>query len=448
MVGILHPYVSEGPRRCQELSKPIVSITKFEDAYRSVRQALDSCQGLTGLERKDRILIKPNLVSWDWELPFPPYGVVTTSSVMSALVRILTEEGFTDLTIAEAPLMLPKTIGHAMYKELGYYDLAEKYGIRLVDLNEEKFVKVDCDGYELGIGETVLQADKIINVPVLKTHNQTKVSLGIKNLKGVLNRKSKKFCHNKDIDLSYIFPHIIEKLPVALTLIDGVFALAKGPGPTGKAERRNLIVASLDTLAADVVGASLLGYQADEVDHLAYFARRNGGSTSIADVEVRGENLEQHARFLEYDWVWNEENTAPVGFDKRGITGLTLRKYDDTLCTGCSGLFNPMLIMFMAAFNDEPFPNIEVLSGKAQTASAGYDKTLLFGKCPYDLNKDNENINRAISVKGCPPDIKEFERLMREEGVDCDYEEYVKYRHYLFDRYKAEEGFELELFKV
>src|SRR5680860_167246 len=350
MVGILHPYVSEGPRRCQELSKPIVSITKFEDAYRSVRQALDSCQGLTGLERKDRILIKPNLVSWDWELPFPPYGVVTTSSVMSALVRILTEEGFTDLTIAEAPLMLPKTIGHAMYKELGYYDLAEKYGIRLVDLNEEKFVKVDCDGYELGIGESVLRADKIINVPVLKTHNQTKVSLGIKNLKGVLNRKSKKFCHNKDIDLSYIFPHIIEKLP--------------------------------------------------------------------------------------------------VGLDKRGITGLTLRKYDDTLCTGCSGLFNPMLIMFMAAFNDEPFPNIEVLSGKAQTASAGYDKTLLFGKCPYDLNKDNENINRAISVKGCPPDIKEFERLMREEGVDCDYEEYVKYRHYLFDRYKAEEGFELELFKV
>src|SRR5680860_1086322 len=167
MVGILHPYVSEGPRRCQELSKPIVSITKFEDAYRSVRQALDSCQGLTGLERKD--------------------------------------------------------------------------SIRLVDLNEEKFVKVDCDGYELGIGESVLRADKIINVPVLKTHNQTKVSLGIKNLKGVLNRKSKKFCHNKDIDLSYIFPHIIEKLPVALTLIDGVFALAKGPGPTGKAERRNLI---------------------------------------------------------------------------------------------------------------------------------------------------------------------------------------------------------------
>src|SRR5665811_2292765 len=134
MVGILHPYVSEGPRRCQELSKPIVSITKFEDAYRSVRQALDSCQGLTGLERKDRILIKPNLVSWDWELPFPPYGVVTTSSVMSALVRILTEEGFTDLTIAEAPLMLPKTIGHAMYKDCLLYTSDAADDLTRVDL--------------------------------------------------------------------------------------------------------------------------------------------------------------------------------------------------------------------------------------------------------------------------------------------------------------------------
>ncbi|WP_366921819.1 DUF362 domain-containing protein [Metallumcola ferriviriculae] len=430
------------------MTKPIVSVVKFEDAYRSLRQALDLSCGLEGLRKRDKILIKPNLVSWDFDLPFPPYGVVATSAIMSALVKILSEEGFNDLTIGEAPLMVPKTIGQAMYKELGYDVLAEKYGVKLVDFNEEKFSKIDCDGYELSIAEKVLQADKIINVPVLKTHNQTKVSLGIKNFKGVINRKSKMFCHNKDTDLSNIFPHIIEKLPVALTIIDGVFGMAKGPGPTGKAERLNLLVASRDTFAADVVGAALLGYPAKEVEHLVYFSSRNGGSLDINDIDVRGEKVEENSTFLDFDWEWTEANTGPAGFEKRGITGLALRKYDSTMCTGCSMLFNPLLIMFMSAYKGEPFPNVEVLSGKVQEASPGFDKTVLFGKCPYSLNKDNPNINKAIAIKGCPPDLEEFEKAMNEEGIACDYNEYVKYRHYLFNRYKPEDGFDLELFKV
>jgi len=430
------------------MTKPLVAVTKFNDAYKSVRQALDLCQGLAGLNIGDKILIKPNLVSWDFDLPFPPYGVVATSAVMSALVQILAEEGFTDLTIGEAPLMVPKTIGQAMFKELGYDKLQERYGVKLIDFNEGKFEKVDCGGYELSIAESVLAADKLINVPVLKTHNQARVSLGIKNFKGVLNRKSKMFCHNKDTDLNYIFPHIIEKLPVALTLIDGVFGLAKGPGPTGKAKRLNLLVASRNTLAGDIVGATLLGYKPEEVEHLTYYAKRNGCSLDFNDIEVKGEDVEKNSKFLDYDWEWTEENTGPVGFAKRGITGLAIRKYDNTMCTGCSMLFNPLLIMFMSAFKGEPLPNVEVVSGKVQVAAPGFDKTVLFGKCPCQLNKDNPNIKKAIAIKGCPPDLAEFEKVMKEEGIACDYNQYVMYRHYIFSRYKTEDGFDMGLYKV
>ncbi len=69
----------------------------------------------------------------------------------------------------------------------------------------------------------VLEADKIINVPVLKTHAMCTVSLGLKNLKGCIDAKSKKLCHGKEVDLHYTFSRIAEKLPVALTIIDGVF---------------------------------------------------------------------------------------------------------------------------------------------------------------------------------------------------------------------------------
>lgn len=430
------------------MSKPVVSVVAYSDPLQTLRKALDLCEGLKGMSRGDKILIKPNLVSWDYDLPFPPYGVVTTSSVMFALVQILYEEGFRNITIGEAPLMIPKTIGRAMYKTLGYEKLREKYGVELVDFNEDRFEEVDFGGFKLSIAKKALEADKIINLPVLKTHNQCQVSLGIKNLKGCLNRKSKMFCHGKDVDLDHMFPHIIEKLPVALTIIDGVYTLAKGPGPTGNALRKNIIIASRDRLACDVVGAEIIGYSAPEVEHLKFYARRHGLSANLKNIEVRGEDLEKHRSFVDYDWEWTKDNTGPRGFAKRGITGVAIRKYDSSLCTGCSMMYNPMLILFMSAFKGQPFPNVEVLSGKRQEASPGYDYTILFGKCACELNKNNPNIKKAIAIKKCPPGRQEFAEAVKEAGIECDLNQYVAYRQYIFSRYKKEDGFDMGMFTM
>lgn len=428
------------------MSRPVVSVVAYKDPYRSLKEALELCDGLRDLQKNDRILIKPNLVSWDFDLPFPPYGVVTTSAVIFALVQILYEEGFRNLTIGEAPLALPRPKGRAMFKVLGYEKLRDNYGVELVDFNEDKFEKVDYGHFKLSVARKVLEADKIINVPVLKTHNQCKVSLGIKNLKGCLNRASKMFCHGKDWQLHHTFPHIIMKLPVALTIIDGIFTLAKGPGHTGYAYRKNLLIASRDPLACDVVGAELMGYRAADVEHLKYFAGLQNRDLSLEGIEVRGEDVEKHRTFVDYDWQWTEDNTQPVGFQKRGITGLAVRKYDDSLCTGCSTMYNPMLIMFMSAYKGKPFPNVEVISGKRQEASPGFDYTVLFGRCACELNKNNPHIKNAIPLKGCPPTIKELEEALKEAGIHCDYNEYVKYRHYIFSRYKKENGFDLGLY--
>lgn len=429
------------------MTRPVVSIVKHTDTYTSLKIALDLCDGLKGFSQNDRILIKPNLVAWDFDLPFPPYGVLTTSAVMFALVQLLHEAGCTNLAIGEASLGGTGSMTGKIYEVLGYDKLREQYGVELIDFNQEPFDDVDVGGFKLSIARKALEADKIINVPVLKTHNQCKISLGIKNFKGCVDRKSKKYCHHRDQELEHIFPHIAEQLPVALTIIDGIFALEKGPGHSGKAYRKDLLVASTDVLACDVVGAALLGYNAAEVEHIKYFAQRNGGGIELAGIETRGEPVVEHAQFLDYSWDWTEENTMPLGFKKRGITGLAIRKYDDSLCTACSKAFNPVLILFMSAFKGQPFPNVEFVSGKRQEASPGFDKTVLFGKCAYQRNKDNPNIKKPIFIKGCPPDLQEFQRLLKEEGIECDYNEYIKYRHYIFSRYKAEDGFDMTLFK-
>lgn len=427
------------------MEKACISIVKVSDVYASLQECLKLSDGLAGLKINDRILIKPNIVSWDFELPFPPYGVVTTSAVISALVRILSEHGFRELTIGEGSLPMVKPKGDVIYEALGYKKLQDRYGVKLVDFNMEEFITTDYgDGFTLDIAKQALEADKIINVPVLKTHNQAKVSLGIKNLKGCLNKKSKQACHGVgDDDLNLTFPRIIDKLPVALTIIDGLYTLEKGPGPTGKAFRKDLLIASRDPFACDLVGAAILGYPAKEVEHLINYAQRHGSSIELADYEVKGESVAEQQEFVNYDWGWTKEDTRPVGFEKRGITGLVIRKYDSSLCTGCSVQYNPMLILLGSAYKGKPFPNVELISGKQQMAAPGFNLSVLFGKCACHVNKDNPNISKGIRLWGCPPDLEKLIEVLAAEGIECDYNEYVRFRDYLFDRYKKEEGFNL-----
>ncbi|MDI6878394.1 MAG: DUF362 domain-containing protein [Desulfitobacteriaceae bacterium] len=431
------------------MTKPVVSMVAFHDPYESVTELIRLCDGFAGFKKEDKILIKPNIVSWDFDLPFPPFGVVTTSTVVHALVRLLKEQGFNNLVIGEGALPNVKAKDKSIYETIGYGKLAEQYGVEIVDFNKDSYAEVDYGPFKLSVAKKALEADKIINVPVLKTHNQAKVSLGIKNLKGVLHRKSKMFCHGLgEFDLLSTFPRIIEKLPVALTVIDGVYTLEKGPGHTGKAYRKNLLIASQDPFACDLVGAEVLGYKGEDVPYLKDFAERSGHSLNLNDIDIKGEDLDKHREFVDYDWEWTEANTGPLGFEKRGIKGLAIRKYDNSLCTGCSVQYNPMLILMMSAYKGEPFPNVELVSGKAQEASADFDNTILFGKCACDLNKNNPHIKHAIAIKGCPPDLKHFEEALQAEGIEVDYDEYIKYRHYIYNRYQGKPEFDLRHWTV
>jgi len=428
------------------MAGPVVSLVKITDIHASLRKALALCDGLKGWSAQEKILIKPNILEWDYELPFPPFGVVTTSAVMFALVKILAEAGFSNLTIAEGtPLPYAKGKGHAVYKTLGYDKLKEAYGVELVDIDEEKFGEVDFGAFQLSIAQRALEADKIITVPVLKTHSGCVLSLGIKNLKGLIDRKSKRFCHHAEMDLETIFPRLMEKLPVALNVIDGVFALDRGPSHIGKAHRKDLLLASADAYACDAVGAEVLGYGVNDVPHLKYYSKHYGRDTDLAGIEIKGEEVGKHKEQLPWDWEWTKDNTGPVAFEKMGITGLVVRKVDSTLCTGCTELVNPILTILMGAKNKN-FGGMEVLTGKKMLASPGFEKTLLFGKCISEANKDNPNIKKAIAFRTCPPDLKKFDQVLRQEGIECDFKDYVQFRHYLYSRYKDPQVFDLGLY--
>jgi uncharacterized protein (DUF362 family) len=426
-----------------------VSLFKYTTSPDSMRQAVTACRGLDRLNRSDRVLIKPNLVAWDDTYPMAPYGVYTTTRLVEDLIICLKESGCSHIVIGEGSVQIKKGVGTmAAFEGLGYRALEKRYGIRLIDFNESPCKTVQFAGGELDIAAEALETDFFINFPVLKTHGQTKVSLGIKNLKGCLKLKSKRFCHNPGSLLELAFSHIADFINPSLTLIDGIYALERGALHFGNAYRKDLIIASTDILGADLIGAAVMGYTGEEIGHFLYYAGRHEKSMAMEDYRIEGERLNDHVQPLKWDWTWTKDNTGPGIFAKMGITGTALPKYDETLCSGCSPLANMINLLVLSAFNGKPLPSIEILNGKKMEPRPGYEKTVLLGNCMIKANRNHVNINKAIPVKGCPPAEPDVVSALKIAGLDVKTNVYHDYMKQQSEKYTGREGFDPVFFSA
>ena len=439
------------------MGKRIVAIVRFEKPLESVRRAVDLSHGLDHLPSKANVFIKPNIVFWTRTTPFPKWGVVTTSRVVEDMVILLKERGIDEITIVEGITTHdPKdreTPGHA-FESLGYNVLRKRYGVKTLNVFERAFKKLDLgSGVVLNFNEDILQSDFVVNLPVLKTHAQTIVSLGIKNLKGLIDVSSRKRCHSPHPikNLDYMVARLANKLPPSFTLLDGIYTTERGPFFEGRLRRSNLLIASPDIFSADKVGAKILGYDPSQVPHLVHAAQDFGRPIDLSDVEVVGEEIQAVASLHEYAFPYTEDGTLPKPLEKMGIKGLSYRRYDQTICTYCSGFSTVMLMAIANAWRGEPWDEIEILTGKAMKPTPGKKKTVLLGKCMYQANKDNADIREMIAVKGCPPDLKEALKALQQAGIEADptfFENMDMAAGYFMKKYEGKPEFEESFFKI
>ena len=408
------------------MNKHLVSIVRYEKPLESVAKAVALSHGLDSLPSQTKVFIKPNIVFWTKAVPFPKWGVVTTSRVVEDMVVLLKERGIDDITIGEGTVIAkPKdleTPAHA-FKTLGYDVLEKRYGVKYFNTFERPFVKVDAgEGISLNFNRDILESDFVVNLPVLKTHSQTVVSLGIKNLKGTIDIPSRKKCHSPTpgLDLHRMVSRLFLPMPPMFTLVDGIYTQERGPNVDGQARRSNLLVASSDVLSADRVGAMLLGIEPAKVPHLVHAAQALHRPVDLSDVELVGEKIEDVASPHEWTFPYNEEGTLPLVMEKRGIRGVSYPKYDLTICTYCAGLTRVMLIAIARAWKGTPFDDVEILTGKLMQASPGKNKTLLLGQCICEANKNNPHILEMIAIKGCPPSPESIYNALLRAGIEAD----------------------------
>jgi uncharacterized protein (DUF362 family) len=438
------------------MNKYSSAVVRYEKPSDSVRKAVALSRGLDNMPSKAKVFIKPNIVVWHVDVPFPKWGVITTSRVIEDLVVILKEMGIDDITIGEGLVVLAKdkVTPAAAFEGLGYNVLKKRYGIKTINAFERPFEEVDLgEAQTVNMNTDILCSDFVINVPVLKTHAQTCVSLGFKNLKGMLDIESRKKCHGPDPvkNISWFVARLADKLPPMFVLLDGIYTVERGPSYDGKLRRSNLIVASADLLTADMVGAKVLGHEPSDISHLVEAAKNRGRPTDLSDVDIFGEKIEDVASYHEWTFPYNVDETLPLPMEKMGIKGLNYYKYDLTMCTYCTAPNGIILNAIAKAWNGIPFDDIEVLTGKMMKPVPGKKKTILLGKCMYDLHKDNPDIGEMIPIKGCPPTPQNTIKALQKAGIHADpdiFENIEKAPLRFMKRYEGKEEFDESFYSI
>jgi uncharacterized protein (DUF362 family) len=262
--------------------------------------------------RNRRVVLKPNNVSID--IPLCATHADTLEGILEFLRSI---RKLDNVIIAESAANGPTFEGFSNY---GYNRLANKYPVKLVDLDQEGseiryvFDEKDFKPHPVRFSRVILSPDSyIISVAKMKTHDWSVVTLSLKNIvfgapvkdAGFAfgaNRKEgtksdKSIVHGSGFrGINYNLYDLAPLLHPHLAVIDG-FEGMEGNGPLrGTPVDHRVCVASTDWLAADRVAVELMGVDFTMIGYLNYCAQTGLGIADLSKIEIVGESISNHIK--------------------------------------------------------------------------------------------------------------------------------------------------------
>ncbi len=259
-----------------------VAIVKDSNHVSAVNKVLDLINAKEIISSVKKVLIKPNYLT----AKLPDSGVTTNTHIVSTVIDFVKRYGTTDIIVADGGW----SDTDRTFDTVGIREIAEKKKIQLVDLNDDKRVKVKIPHAsvlkEVNIAKTVLDCDAIINIPKLKIHSFAKVTLCIKNLMGVTLPKN-----SMHTQLDYKLADLATYLKPLFNIIDGTVGCERNEH-SGDPVPMDLIIGGKDIVAMDTVGSLVMGVDPYEVDYIRYTAQKKVGTMNLNEIDILGESIE------------------------------------------------------------------------------------------------------------------------------------------------------------
>ena len=361
-----------------------VSIVKTTEGIDSALQrALAYIGGLQAhIRHQDAVMLKPNINGTDG---------ITDIRLVESLIRSVLDFGVRKLFIAEA------TFGNEhmtdmFFEKSGYADLARRYAVPLINLNRSEIVEVPVEKphilEKLKIARDVFEADKIINIPVMKVHYAAGITLALKNLKGLLVLDEKRHFHEAGLDKAIV--DLNNTIKPALNIIDCIRCMERMGPRGGDMVDLNLLLAGADSAETDYVGCRIMEHTLEEVKHLQLYIEDH--KIDLSRIEVRGEKIAE----VKYPFKKARmANVIPEGFVIHDIDA-------------CSSCMNALLLSFEVLGKNAPRKMHIYLGKQIDPRSLNDEYRIAFGHCC------DKSITFDKTIKGCPPFPFDLQKALSE----------------------------------
>jgi uncharacterized protein (DUF362 family) len=263
-----------------------VAVVKGERGLEPVYKAMELIPYRENLEPYNTVLIKPNLITNHTYKT----GITTDPIVVEAVIKTIQEVGKKVVVVeTDGGISSPDRAIH----ETGMMEVIERLGSEYINMRKLK------DKVELEVREpSTIKSFKvariateaaIITVPSMKTLHSTGITMGLKNMFGMLTTRNKYLMHRHG--MNNVIYDICKTLPPTLSVIDGFYGKS-GNGPwSGLPVKMDTIIASIDPIAADATAARCIGIDPLIIDHVRWL--HEAGMGEITDIRVVGDGIDK-----------------------------------------------------------------------------------------------------------------------------------------------------------
>ncbi|HXX68522.1 MAG TPA: DUF362 domain-containing protein [Polyangiaceae bacterium] len=247
-----------------------------------VRRALDALGGMRKfVSRGDIVVVKPN-IGWD---RMPIHAANTNPEVVGAVIKLAYEAGAKKVVVADGSCNDP----NRCFQRSGIWRAAYELGADVVLPQEHRYRTMRLKGDVLDewpIFTTLIDADRVINVPVAKHHNLAKFTAAMKNWYGVLGGRRNRLHQNIDTSIA----DLATFMRPSLVVVDAWRVLMRN-GPQGgnidDAKDMHTVIASVDQVAADAFACTLIGQKRENLPYLTMGEKRGLGTTRWESLRVK-----------------------------------------------------------------------------------------------------------------------------------------------------------------
>lgn len=260
--------------------------------------------GLPNLKNKS-VLLKPNMVEYREGRP-----LTTSPQIIKVAVELLGFLGAKEIVVADGPAEFRDT--EYLLKATGIGPMCAKLGVPFVDLNMDSLVSVDNEhGFTpiktFLMPKSVMEADCVVSLPKLKTHQWAGMTCSMKNLFGTVPGRKygwpKNILHTTGVDICVM--DVIHMVKPKFALVDAVVSM-EGNGPlSGYAKETGFVVAGSDLAAVDATCARTMEFDPEKMLYLR-LANRVVGNIEANNITVLGAPISQVAQKFVLSDTWKD----------------------------------------------------------------------------------------------------------------------------------------------